>query len=459
MVAGSVITLAYIFFLVLYGVIKGGRAKSFDDFSGKGTEPALFAMTASMCASFIGGGFSLGNAEQAFSFGITNTLLLAGFSLGQLIVGMFIAPKFADFAGESTAGGIIGKIYGPRAQMLCGLLSALFCTGVLGAQIRAIGTVAGYLFGADPKLCSVIGFGIIIAYSTFGGLKASIKSDVIQIIVLAVGLPLALFAAIIKSDGIPASLFRLPARHLNPMGNYTATGFAGVFLTFTVGELLCPPSSQRMLLSKEPKRIRSATILSGLIALPFFAVTGCIGLYALLLGTTDTPAFAMPSLIHSVLGPTLGAVICAAMLCIYLSSGGSFLNSCASAVSEDVIFIGHGAASDDARRLGFARAINVLCGLAALVVALSFDDVLAILVMSYSFWAPVVLVPLIGAVANKKILFESAFIVPAIVSISALLMWRAVGEPFGVPALIAGLASNFCAFGLCKRRKLNRGNL
>lgn len=444
--SGSVIiSVAYVGFLVVYGIIKGGRVRSLRDFSGKSAQPTLVIIAASMCASFIGGGFSLGNAERAFSSGIANTLLLLGFSMGQLCVGLFLAPRFTKFDGISTVGGIIGRAYGVSARILCGLLSAVFCTGVLGAQINAIGSVAGYMFSLPPKLCSFIGFAVILVYSTLGGLRASLKSDTIQIAVLGVGLPLALFAALRAAGGIPQLIAGLPEGHILPRGKFGVLEFFSIFLTFAFGEMLCPPSVQRMLLSDNPRRIRGATILSGIISLPFFVVTGMIGLCALFLGTTGTPSFAMPSLINSVIGFPLGAIICAAMLCVYLSSGGAFLNSCASSLCDDVIGVVRKKKSDDRAQLRRMRIINIACGCAAFVAAISFDDVLSILVLSYSFWAPVILLPLMLTLFGKRCK-PSAFMGASAIAAAALIAWRMLGQPFGVSPIIIGLIANLLAY-------------
>ena len=457
--SGTAILVAiYVVFLVGYGMRKGGKAKSFRDFTGMAAEPPLLVMTASMCAAFIGGGFSLGNAERAFESGIANTVLLLGFSAGQLVVGLFLAPKFSAVKNVSTAGGIIGKAAGGTApRLLCGFLSAFFCVGVLGAQIHALGSVAGYLFSLPPKLCSVIGFAVIVLYSTFGGLRASLKSDALQITVLAVGLPLALVAALAAIGG-PARLFStLPTGHLSPRNGYTPAGFASALLTFAVGEMLCPPTVQRLLLSKKPRRVRGATVLSGLVSAPFFAVTGLIGLCALALGTTADSAAAMPSLISSAVGFPLNAVICGAMLCVYLSSGGAFLNSCASALCEDVINVWR-PELDDRRKLSTTRIVNIVCGCIALITAVSFDDVLNILVLSYSFWAPIMLVPLILALCGRRF-SASTFIEASAAAAASLLAWRLLGQPWGISPIIIGLVADGLTFVVLSNLKSKHGTI
>jgi len=439
------VALAYVLVLTGYGIVRGGRVRSYTDFTGRALEPPLFVMAASMCASFIGGGFSLGNAERAFQSGLVNTLLLWGFSLGQIVVGLLFAGRFSALRRVSTPGGVIGTVSGDGPRMLCGVLSVFYCVGVLGAQVRAIGLVGSYLFAAPAALCSLIGFAVLLVYSTLGGLRASVRSDFLQILFLAFGLLAGLAAASVRLGGLAGLKARLPESFLSLTGKMSAPQIVSAMSAFAVGEMLCPPSVQRMLLSRNPARVRAATLLSALVSIPFFAVTGFIGLYARSLGTTGNPAFAMPSLLSGVLFFPLGALICAAMLCVYLSSGGAFLSSCAACLTEDLLPFFRHSCPDDAAQLRTIRISNVVCGLAALALAMSFDDVLSILVFSYSFWAPVVLVPLVAALYGRG-LCASRFFACCAIACAALIGWRAAGSPFGVSPLIAGLFADIVAF-------------
>ena len=77
-----------------------------------------------------------------------------------------------------------------------------------------------------------------------------------------------------------------------------------MFLTMMFGEALAPPYTQRLLIGRNPKGTARGTILSGLFSIPFFIVTGMIGLTAFSLGVTDNAVirYAHPGAGHPAAG-------------------------------------------------------------------------------------------------------------------------------------------------------------
>ena len=66
----------------------------------------------------------------------------------------------------------------------------------------------GYIFniflGLDQMYGIIIGLGIVIAYSTIGGMRAIVYTDILQFIVLTVGMPLVLIFGVVKAGGVGA---------------------------------------------------------------------------------------------------------------------------------------------------------------------------------------------------------------------------------------------------------------
>ncbi|MEA5051231.1 MAG: hypothetical protein VB021_07125 [Oscillospiraceae bacterium] len=412
---------------------RGGHA-------GRRAAPSLFAAVMSLCAGFIGGGFSLGNAQAGFCAGIGNAAALCGFSAGQLLVALFAAGRLARFPGARTAGDLMAAAFGPTAKRFTGLLSVLFCTGVLGAQIGAFGAVAGYVFGADARLCAAAGFAAVILYTALGGPRAALRSDAIQVPALLLCTSAALAVLLARAGGAARLYAGLPPSfsRLFPAGR--ALPFLSLFFTFMLGEMLCPPAVSR-LMRAAGDRARTAGALSAALSVPFFFVSSMLGTAARVLGAARTPQQALPAALSAALPFPLGALALGAMLCVYLSSGGAFLSACAAALALDV-FSGSGGGRAQARAL---RLACFACGGAALALALAFDGVLSILIVAYCFWCPVMLVPLLFALGGRSAP-ERLFFASAGAAAAALLAWRALGEPFGVSPLLAGLLASAAVF-------------
>ena len=109
----------------------------------------------------MGGGYSSGNAAQAYTSGIGTTLTLFGFSLSMILIGKYLVPGVGRFTGVSTVGGIIGVSYGRSARILAGLFSFICCAGVVGAQMESMGMVFHVLLGVPEWAGILIGCGIM----------------------------------------------------------------------------------------------------------------------------------------------------------------------------------------------------------------------------------------------------------------------------------------------------------
>ncbi|MEA4912304.1 MAG: hypothetical protein VB092_06830 [Oscillospiraceae bacterium] len=386
------VILFYAAALIVYGSV---RARSSD---GGRAEPSLFAAVMSLCAGFIGGGFSLGNAAAGFTGGVGNAAALCGFSLGQALVAAFAAPRLVRFSGARTAGDLIACAFGDTAKRFTGLLSVLFCTGVLGAQISAFGAVAGYIFGAHARLCAAAGFAVIIAYTALGGPNAARGSDAVQIPALVLALAAALALLLPRAGGFAGLFAALPASFGSVCSGGPAA-FLYMFLTFMLGEMLCPPYLARMLGSQDARRIRRACGWSAALSVPFFFVSALLGMLARALQTTRSASHALPSALAAALPFPLGALALGALL----------------------------------------------CGGAALALALAFEDVLSILIIAYCFWCPAMLLPLLFALRGRRA-DGRLFFCSAGLSVGAVLLWRLLGEPLGVPPMLAGLAASAAVF-------------
>ena len=76
-----IIIIFYLSVVLLVGLWSGKGMKTLQEFSVSHRSYGSMVIFATLSASFIGGGFSIGNAEKVFRFGIVNIVALWGFSL------------------------------------------------------------------------------------------------------------------------------------------------------------------------------------------------------------------------------------------------------------------------------------------------------------------------------------------------------------------------------------------
>ena len=443
----NLIIFGYLITVLVIGMWAGIGVKNMKDFAVAGRSFGTMAIFATLSASFIGGGFSMGNAEKVFLVGIANIVALWGFSFKEILVAKYIAPNIINYPNAISVGDIMEPAYGKEARIFAGIFGVILSAGILGAQIGAIGYIFNLFLDVERITGIVVGLGIVIIYSTFGGMKAVVWTDIMQFIVLVIGMPVALFYGIEYVGGWSEVVAKVPAEHLmistEPMA---LLALGSLFLTFVLGETLVPPYLQRLLIGKTNKNVRRGTMISGIFSIPFFAITGLIGLVALAMNPSIDANLAMPYVVQEALPPVFQGIVIAAIISIIMSSADSFLNAAAIAFSNDIIKpLRKTALSHDAE-LKMARIVTLAVGILAVVFALSIDSVLDILIYSYNFWAPTILVPLAAALLGAY-LSKKRFIAGATAGILVTILWSHVFDsPLGISALVVGTLANYIAF-------------
>lgn len=446
----NLVVVAYLAFTLYLGYTcrKLGGFKEFAVAHGQYGWLAIFC---TLSASFIGGGFSTGNAAKVFQSGLAYPFALMGFSLQIILVALFVAPRIKAFPGAVSVGDIMEPAYGRPARIVTGLFSMLICAGILGAQIGALGAIFKVFLGVRPWIGMLVGCAIIFFYSTVGGMAAVVKTDILQFVLLIVSIPLLFLLGVRTCGGWSQFVARIPADHLSLSGaGMTPAAFASLFLVFLLGETLVPPYVQRLLIGRTATETAKGNFWSGVVSAPFFLVTGALGLVALQLDPSLSSNLAMPEVVKRVAPVGIGGLIISGVISIVMSSADSFLNASSVALVQDVIAPLRKQAMDERKSLSVARLANLLTGLVALVFALKIPNVLDILIAAYDYWAPTVLVPLVAVLLGQRPR-PAAFYASVVAGVAGSGIWSYVLKtPGGVHGVVVGTALSLAAFLLAR---------
>ena len=313
----------------------------------------------------------------------------------------------------------------------------------------------GYIFklslGIPHSWGIFLGFGIVVLYATIGGMKAVVLTDLLQFVILSVGIPLTLILGLYKAGGFEVVQAAVPVGQLSFLGSKTPLAFMSLFLTFLLGETLVPPYVQRLLIGRSARETSRGTLLSGLFSIPFFAVTGGIGLVALTLKPELDPNMALPYVIQQVLPLGLKGMVVAGIIAVVMSSADSFLNGAAVAFSNDVVGPLRKRPLSDRQALILAKVTTLLVGVLAIVFAIKIKSILDLLIYAYHFWAPVIVIPLAAAFFGIKARAR-VFLTGCIAGLAGVALWNTMlNAPGGVDGLIVGVLANGAVFALVKR--------
>jgi solute:Na+ symporter, SSS family len=439
----------YLLAMLSAGLWMSRGQSSVADYAVAGNSYGSLVIFATMSASFVGGAFSTGNAANVFLYGIAGVIGLWGFGIKEILIAIYVAPKITRFRSAISVGDILATSYGNVGRIVAGMSALFLCTAVVGAQVGAIGVVFRGFFGIPQLWGILIGCAIIIVYTTFGGMRAVVFTDVVQFILLSLGLPLILIFGIIHIGGVDALIAAVPAEHFAiPGAHYGWIGLIALMLTFMFGETLMPPYLQRLLAGRDLKSAARGTLYSGLYSIPLLTIPGFIGLVALAMDPTLDSNLALSHVVIEAMPPVLKGLVIAAVISIVMSSADSFLNSAGIAFINDIVQPLRSEPLADRAALRLARAVTFAVGALAVVFALTVEGIFDILIYAYTYWAPIIVVPLIATIygVNRGV---PAFFAGALAGAFVATFWdHMFAQPAQIAGLVIGMFANLAVFCL-----------
>ena len=241
--------------------------------------------------------------------------------------------------------------------------------------------------GFNLTLC-ILSIGLVsTVYTAFGGIKAVIWTDVVQVVVLLGGAILALVLVTMKLDGGVASLVALGNEagkfELPPVQwSWAADSFMVLLLGSIFSNALVPYTSdqavvQRYLTTSSEREAQKAVWTNALLAIPatlIFAILG-IALFVFyktnpeLLGPLQKNDQILPWFVAHEMPAGLAGLVIAGVFAAAMSSLDSSMHSICTAVSNDFVKRFRGEWSDQGQ-LKFARVLVGLLGIVGTVFAL-----------------------------------------------------------------------------------------
>jgi SSS family solute:Na+ symporter len=373
---------AYLLLTLLLGMVVAKSVKSSNEYQTGGRDYPAWMVFATLSASFIGGGFTIGLAEKTYIYGIVYVMALWGFSFKELLIATVIAPRMKRFKDALTVGDIMEQSFGIKTKVIAGIASMLVCGGIIGAQVCACGNIMYTFIGLPQIYGSLLAAGIVVIYATYGGMKSVVAVDILHFAVLIVMLPIVMVFGLNAAGGLNGLKAVIPPDHLQPLGSIGIMPIIVLFVSFFLGETLIPPYMQRLLIGKTINETKRGTLWSGILSIPFFLLIGVIGLVAMALTPELPPHLALPHVIKTVMPTGLKGLAIAAMLAVVMSSADSFLNSTATAITNDVLLPLKIKPKTQRAELVVSRLITFVVGSVAIIFALTSARALDILLYS-----------------------------------------------------------------------------
>ena len=369
-----IIVVAYLVGMLIVGFIVGKlKIKNSKDYMVAGRRMGLFMVAFSLSANNIGGGCTTGVAQKAFGdWGLSASWYVLACSIAMIPLAYF-APKIRKTLAI-TIPEVVGRRFGKLSSNFTAILSvfSLFC--LTSSQILASGSVINALIPSIPlNVCLVFAGLVIILYTTFGGMIADQISDLVQFIIILVGLAIATPIVLKGAGGWAAISAKLPGEKLN----FTQIGWASIIgyifqyiCTFLVG----PEMVTRFETAKDEKTARNASFLSAVLMAAMSIFPTLLGLAAFAMQDQlpgVTAANSMMKVTGAYAPGLITGLVSAAIICATMSSADSNL-LCMSTMIMNDLYKGFGGKKELSEKqiIFWTRFCNVIGALIAMAIQL-----------------------------------------------------------------------------------------
>ena len=352
----------------------------------------VFSLTTSLTASALGAWILFGPASAATWGGIGAVI---GYSLGTafpLFFLIYLGKKIRnEFPKGSSLIEFMRRKFGKSLFKLILLMTIFYMFIFLCAEVTAISVLINYISGTEFWITALVVLSSTLIYTLYGGLKASIFTDNIQMIVIGV----LLFISFIYITSFTGSKFsfdfvlkknpQLLSSHYIP--NYTA-GLT-FFIAVAATNLFHQGNWQRVYAAKNYQTLKKSLIISFLIIIPIVFFMGFSGMVAFSIDSSTRPDLGFFSLLLKEQTIFLSLFIIILGMALTISTVDTLIN----AISSLVILDGKAVfnLSKKTNYLNFSKYIILFLSFISFIIASKGFDILYLFLLADLFCCAFVL--------------------------------------------------------------------
>lgn len=380
-----IIVVAYLIGMMVIGyVVAKLKIKTSEDYMVAGRRMGLFMVAFSLSANNIGGGSTTGLAGKAFgAWGMSAIWYVLTASIAMIPLAYF-APRIRKTLAI-TIPEVVERRFGKASGTFTAVLNilALFC--LTSSQIAASGAVITTLTGIPLNVCLLIAGLVVICYTTLGGMIADQISDLLQFLIILIGLAISTPFVLHAAGGWGALSAKLPGEQLSlvKIGWVPILGYIfNYFCTFLSG----PEMVSRFESAKDEKTAMKASLLSGVLMALMAVFPTLLGLAALAL-KDELPGVAGNTAMMAVTSKyapgLITGLVSAAIISATMSSADSNLLCMSTMFINDIVNVYSQKQRTDKQEILMTRVCNAVFCLVAM--SISFLGINIVTMNTFAF--------------------------------------------------------------------------
>ena len=401
------ITISLIF--VILGLYNSNKYQGLNNYLTANRNIGVFSLTTSLTASALGAWILFGPASAATWGGIGAVI---GYSLGTAFPMFFLIYLGKKIRKELPRGSslieFMRKKFGKSLFKLILLLTIFYMFIFLCAEVTAVAILINYISGTDLWVTALIVLISTLIYTLYGGLRASIFTDNIQMIVIGI----LLLISLIYINIFTGSDFSIDfVKEKNPQLlslSYVPSYTAGLtfFIAVAATNLFHQGNWQRVYAAKNFETLKKSLVISFFIIVPVVFFMGFTGMVAFSLDPTIRPDLGFFTLLLKEQTKFLSFFVIVLGLALTISTVDTLVN----AISSLIVVDGNATFNLDKKKsLNFSKYIILFLSLISFIIASKGFDILYLFLLADLFCCAFVLT-VFYSFYNKHINEKTAYV-------------------------------------------------
>ena len=328
----SLVIVISLIFTVL-GLYHSNKFKGINNYLTANRNIGLFSLTTSLVASALGAWVLFGPAAAATWGGIGAVI---GYALGTafpMIFLIYLGKKIrTEFPKGSSLIEFMRKKFGKSLFKLILFMTIFYMFIFLCAEVTAVAVLINYISGTELWVTALIVLLATLTYTLYGGLRASIFTDNIQMIVIGILLLISIFYILSYTGNVFSFEY---VKQKNPQllsSSYIPSYTAGLtfFIAVAATNLFHQGNWQRVYAAKNYKTLKQSLIISFFIIIPIVFFMGFTGMVSFSIDPSQRADLGFFTLLLKEQTQTLSLLIITLGLALTISTVDTLVNAISS---------------------------------------------------------------------------------------------------------------------------------
>jgi solute:Na+ symporter, SSS family len=398
--------------------------------------PFIMVM-AVVLGDWLGGGSTVGVCQRGYNEGIVGWFYPISIGIGLLIFSFTLAGAYRKLRAITIAE-VAGRVFGTRTRITSAVVIGVAYFAVAITQVVAGGALLAPLLGIDKWLADLIAALIFIAIITAGGLASVAAVNIVQCVVIYVGMILGVFFALaavgdgsvfagvnVLSDKLPASFWSFDS--------IAPVQVSGEVLATILSCFVAQAALTGVFAARDEKAAVSGTRLAGILIIPIGITFVLLGMCARIYYGTTLPfgLSAGPAMILA-LHPVVAGVALCGLFAAIISTGPLCFLAPTQILIRDVYTAYINPEASDKKVLLYSRILGVVLVILGWILAVAVTDILDTLFWAFALRSAIAVILIMIAYLGSRRISEDGAFWGLIIGVGVLIIWTLLGSPYHI---------------------------